>query len=121
MPASISFGDGGIWMYVLVVWGLGLYGAVVAQLVSAKRRDFSQLLWGGLAALVLIGLLGTVIGFIQGMAALGNVPNAEMAALTRRVLAIAPLPTAFAALLAVPGATAIGIAGSLARKHAAAR
>lgn len=121
MSTDIGFSDGGVWMYVIVAWGFALYGGVLAQFAMSRRRDFSQALWGGVAALFLIGILGSVIGFIQGMAAVSGAPTDQMSAMSARVMAIAPLPTALAALIAVPAATLVGIAAAAARKHAPAR
>jgi hypothetical protein len=121
MSISVSFSDGGVWMYVIVAWGIALYGGVLAQLVLSRRNDFSQVLWGGVAALLLIGVLGSVIGFIEGMGAVADAPTDQVSTLAARVMAIAPLPTALAAVIAVPGATLTGIAASTARKHARRR
>jgi hypothetical protein len=121
MSEGISFSDGGIWMYVIVAWGVTLYGGVLAQFVLSRKSDFSQVLWGGVAALFLIGILGTVIGFIQGMGAVSVASAEQVSSMTVKVLAIAPLPTALAALIAVPGATLVGIAAATARKHAVKR
>lgn len=121
MSPNISFSDGGVWMYVILAWGVTLYGGVLAQFVQSRKRDFSQVLWGGVAALFLIGILGTVIGFIQGMGAVSAAPVEQVSTMTVQVMAIAPLPTALAALIAVPGATLVGIAAAAARKHALER
>jgi len=118
MASDITFSDGGIWMYVIVGWGVALYGGVLAQFVLSRRNDFSQVLWGGVAALFLIGILGSVIGFIQGMGAVALLPSDEISAMVARVMAIAPLPTALASVIAVPGATLVGIAAASARRHA---
>jgi hypothetical protein len=117
MSPNISFSDGGVWMYVILAWGVTLYGGVLAQFVLSRKSDFSQVLWGGVAALFLIGILGTVIGFIQGMGAVSAAPVEQVSTMTVKVLAIAPLPTALAALIAVPGATLVGLAAASARKH----
>jgi hypothetical protein len=121
MSPNISFSDGGVWMYVILAWGVTLYGGVLAQFILSRKSDFSQVLWGGVAALFLIGILGTVIGFIQGMGAVSAAPAAQVPTMTVKVMAIAPLPTALAALIAVPGATLVGIAAASARKRALER
>jgi hypothetical protein len=121
MSPNISFSDGGVWMYVILAWGVTLYGGVLAQFILSRKSDFSQVLWGGVAALFLIGILGTIIGFIQGMGAVSAAPAEQVSTMTVEVMAIAPLPTALAALIAVPGATLVGIAAASARKHALER
>jgi hypothetical protein len=84
----------------------------------SRKNDFSYVLWGGVAALFMIGVLGSVIGFIQGMSAVSNAPAEQISGMASRVMAIAPLPTALASVIAVPGAPLIGIAASAARRHA---
>ena len=84
MSDSVSFGDGGVWMYVILGWGIALYGGVLAQFVLSRRNDFSQVLWGGVAALFLIGILGSVIGFIDGMGAVAGAPTKPSRCTRRR-------------------------------------
>ncbi|MFO8073358.1 MAG: hypothetical protein R6V85_15950 [Polyangia bacterium] len=118
MSMEITFGDGGVWMYVIAGLGVMLFGGVIAQLLLLGRNDFTQVLRGGVEALFLVGMLGSVVGFIQGMSAVAGVGGERIASMAARVMAIAPLPVALAAALAIPAAILVGLARTAIRKRA---
>ena len=120
---SRAFTEGGPWMWIILLWGLALYGGVVIQLVRARMVDFSPVLWGGLVVLLALGMLGTAVGLIQAFHHIGA-ELTDAAARTQKIalaIAIALNTTTLAGLLAIPGAMATGIASMLARRHALVR
>ena len=109
------FSMGGIWMWAILAAGILHMIPIAAQFVWCRKVDFSAYLWGGLAAIVLIGLTGTAVGCIQGFDAIAEAAMLERSEMLVRVLSIALIPTVFAMLVAIPGLFTTGIASSLAR------
>ena len=112
------FSMGGIWMWAILAAGVLHLIPIVAQFVWCRKADFSAYLWGGLAAIVLIGLTGTAVGCIQGFDALVQAASYERGEMLVRMMSIALIPTVFAMLVAIPGLFTTGIASSLARNLA---
>jgi hypothetical protein len=108
-------------MWVITLMGVVYYALLVAQFVKVKRSDFTLALLGVLAALVLLGPLGTYVGLHQAGLALESLPAERSATLLGKAIGIAHITSAYAFLLAVPGAIALGVAASKARHHAAIR
>jgi hypothetical protein len=111
-----AFSDGGPFMFVILLFGLATLALTIVQFVIKRRTDLSPLLWGLLLATLLVGGLGTVMGFIQGFSALEMVAPDMRAAMTARMIAIAANTTALSLLFAVPLSIVIGVASFLARR-----
>jgi len=120
MSTDVTFGDGGFFMYAVLIWGIALGVGALAQILAARERDFSPVLWGGVVALVSIGILGSALGLTMGMSAVSAAPADQIQPMSAQVVAIAPLPTALAAGIAVPDAILVGIAAAVARRRARA-
>jgi len=112
------FSMGGIWMWAILAAGVLHLVPIAAQFLWCRRADFSAYLWGGLAAIVLIGLTGTAVGCMQGFDAIVRAATSEQFEMLVRVLSIALIPTVFAMLVVIPGLFTTGIASSLARNLA---
>jgi hypothetical protein len=109
------FHEGGWSMYLVLVTGLLHAIPVVVQLAMVKKADFTPYLWGGLAGIALIGLLGALIGLSQGLSAIGWGAPEQTAALIARGIAIALNNGVFTAIIVLPGVFFTGIASSLTR------
>jgi len=112
---SRLFTDGGIWMWAILAAGALHAIPVGAQMIMARKADFSPFLWSWLAVILLLGATGTVAGCVQGFAALEAHPALERSALLMRMLGIALIPAAFSMVVAIPALVATGIASSLVR------
>ncbi len=77
--------------------------------------DFSPLLWACLLGLLLLGVLGSVVGAIQGFGALAMVAPDQRSQLLAKMVSIALNTTAFSVIMGLPAAIGVGVAASLAR------
>jgi drug/metabolite transporter (DMT)-like permease len=116
-----AFAEGGIFMYLILVAGLLHAIPVLAQFIACKKADFSPYLWGGLAGILLLGVLGSVVGMIQAFEAISMVAPEQKAAMMAMGASIALNTTAFSVLMVLPGVFFTGIAASLARNLAPRR
>ncbi len=112
------FTEGGIFSWVVLLFGVLHAIPVLAQLGLCRKVDFSGYLWGGIAGILLVGLLGTVIGGVRMFAALAFAAPDERGAMIAMGVSIALLPLILAVILAVPGVFFSGIAATLARNLA---
>jgi hypothetical protein len=108
-------------MWVITLLGVVFYAMLVVQFVKIGRSDFTLALLGVLVAVVLTGPLGTYVGLHQAGLALGSLPPDEATVKLGQAIGIAHVPSAYAFLLAVPGAVALGVAASRARRRASTR
>lgn len=92
--------NGGPITWAVIVWALVLYGFTLRE-IGLQRARFAAALWAGLAGLLLVGLFGTLVGFIEA----GSVPVDQFA----RVASIAVTPLAVAAVLGIPAALLTGV------------
>lgn len=107
-----AFENGGLWMYVIVVWGAAFYGLLALQYRRRRRSDFTWVLWGLLASLALLGPLGSTVGVYQAslaMAARESLSATEAVRFLFTCLGIASTTTIFSTLLAAVGAVALGL------------
>ncbi len=103
------FAIGGGWMWAITLWGIVFYALLIVQIVRRKQVDYTRILWGLLAALALLGPLGTAIGINQaGFALERAAAEMRMEAMFRGV-AISIITTGFSFVLSVIGATILGI------------
>lgn len=110
--------DSGIFGYVLVVYGLVLLGAIVWQFVEARKRDFSQVLWGLILGMLAVGVLGTAMGQVQACGA--YLDRADEATAEWLILAwkISLGPVLISSVMGLFFSVATGIAATKARRFA---
>lgn len=96
---------GGIFSYLVLVWGAILYAVIFRQLVARDARHLPALR-GALAAMMFLGLAGSCIGLVEAGAVAGKLTVPQW----RAVLTIAPIPLAVASCVAVPASLLIGLA-----------
>jgi hypothetical protein len=107
-----AFANGGLWMYVIVIWGGAFYGLLCHQYVRREHTDFTWALWGLLLSLALLGPLGSTVGIYQAsvaVAAKEGLAATEAVQLVSTYIGIASTTTIFSTLLAVIGAVALGL------------
>jgi hypothetical protein len=107
-----AFSNGGIWMYIIVVWGGAFYALMAYQYASRDARDLTRILWGLLASLALLGPLGSVVGIYQASRAVAAMEGLEPTQAVQTVstyIGIASTTTIFSTLLAVIGALVLGL------------
>jgi len=112
--------DSGIFGIAILVYGLVLVVAIVQQFRKVRSADFSQALWGLIAGLVALGVLGTVVGQIAACSAylsMGERASSELLVLAWR---ISLGPVVMSSLIATFAAIATGIASTRARRYALA-
>jgi hypothetical protein len=106
-----AFQNGGLWMYIIVVWGGAFYGLLALQYVQRQVRDFTWVLWGLLMSLALLGPLGSTVGIYQAsvaVAAMQGLEPTQAVQIVSSYLGIASTTTIFSTLLAVIGAVVLG-------------
>lgn len=54
--------QGGPTMWVVLFAGLLLLGLAVLQVIHRHKRDYTQVLWGGVAVILAVGLVGAISG-----------------------------------------------------------
>jgi biopolymer transport protein ExbB/TolQ len=118
---AVAFREGGIWMYLVLLFSFLHAVPVLAQLIACKKADFSGYLWAGLLGILLMGFLGTVVGCVQMFEALAVAMPEQRGSLMAAGFAISLYPTIFAILMVIPGTFFSGIAASLARNLAPRR
>ena len=118
---SRMFEEGGIWVWLVLAFGLLHAIPVIAQMALCKKIDFSGYLWGGIAGILLVGFLGTMIGCIRGFEALAFAAPDQKTGMIVMGIAAAVQPSIMALILAVPGVFFSGIAATLARNLAPRR
>ncbi len=72
-------------------------------------------LWGGLAGILLLGLLASLVGLHVALGAVANVEPAMRAAMIARGVAICFNTSALAVVMTIPGFFLTGIASALVR------
>ena len=112
---AMMFSDGGPFMYLILLMGIGLFALTIVGLVRARRSDMSPMLWGLLMALLFLGALGTVLGLQQGFYALQSAAPDYRAALMAQAIAIAINTTTLSLVFAFPLSIMIGIASMRAK------
>ena len=117
MLAAIAryYVNGGFFMHLILLTAFWTMAVIVAQLVLAKKYDLAPLLWLSLVALVLLGVLGTVVGITQAMDAVATAPPDMKTAMLSAGIAIALNTTSFAVFIAVPAAIASGVAVTISK------
>jgi hypothetical protein len=107
-----AFTNGGLWMYLIVLWGGAFYGMLAYQHIKRGEKDLTSILWGILVSMALLGPLGSTVGIYQAslaMAAKEGLAPTEAVQLVSTYLGIASTTTIFSTLLAVIGAVALGL------------
>jgi hypothetical protein len=110
------FSDGGPIMLLVLLLGIALFALTIVQLARTRKADWSPLLWGLLAGLLLCGALGSVLGMTQGFEALAMVAPDQRAALMARAVAMALGTATLALVFALPLSFLIGLASFLAKR-----
>jgi drug/metabolite transporter (DMT)-like permease len=87
----------------------------LVQLFMARKADFTPYIWGGLAGIVLLGVLGCLLGFSQAMMAIASAPPDVQAAMMARGIAILLNVSILTTVLVLPGLLFAGIASCLTR------
>ncbi len=106
-----AFQNGGLWMYLIVLWGGAFYGLLALQYARRQERDFTWVLWGLLMSLALLGPLGSAVGIYQASVAVAAMQGLEPTQAVQTVstyIGIASTTTIFSTLLAALGAIALG-------------
>ncbi len=107
-----AFENGGLWMYVIVLWGAAFYGLLAYQHVRRKDRDITWILWGLLASLALLGPLGSAVGIYQASFAIASrdgMQATEAVKMVSTCIGIASTTTIFSTLCSAIGAVALGL------------
>lgn len=110
------FSDGGPWMLIILVTGLGALALNVVQLTGRSRRDLGPAVTGTIAATVLAGVCATSVGLVQaGLVLPGLVEAGKVDAFSTAVQAvqISLNPTVLASLLSAVNALLWGVARTL--------
>lgn len=110
-----AFSEGGIYMFITLLAGLAHSIPILAQLVLVKKVDLTPYLWAGLAAILLLGAIGSGMGLSMAFAAVEQAQPEQKMALLARGISMCLNNSALAALLALPGFFFTGIASSLVR------
>ncbi len=106
-----AFRNGGLWMYVIVLWGGAFYALLGLQYARRHAHDFTWVLWGLLMSLALLGPLGSTVGIYQAsvaVAAMQGLEPTQAVQIVSSYIGIASTTTIFSTLLAVIGAIALG-------------
>ena len=110
-----AFSDGGPFMYIITLTAVLHAIPTLVQLFMAKKADFTPYIWGGLAGIVLLGVLGCMLGFSQAMQAVAQASPEQQAALMARGIAILINVSIWTTVLVLPGLLFAGIASCLTR------
>ncbi|MFH1434890.1 MAG: MotA/TolQ/ExbB proton channel family protein [Pseudomonadota bacterium] len=94
-----AFAEGGIWMYFILLSGLLGLAISALQFILVKKASLWPVIMGSVAGTIMLGVLGTVVGCIQGFGALAHAAPEQRAALMAQAASIALNTTAFAMLL----------------------
>ena len=111
-----AFAEGGVFMFVVLFFGIAVLAMAILQLAAARRVDLSPLSWGLLVALVLSGLLGSVLGVAEGFGAMAAAAPEHRAAMMAMAISIAVNTTALALILALPLSIFLGVASFVSRR-----
>jgi ABC-type nitrate/sulfonate/bicarbonate transport system permease component len=101
------FSDGGPWCIAILVIGLLLYAGIGYQYRQAGRRDITALLWAGVAALVLFGLLASALGQRHAFGSPEVIDRLDVA-LFARIVGVSLSTTVLATAMAAGAALATG-------------
>ncbi len=115
------FEEGGMWMYVVLLFSVLHAVPVIAQMALCRKADFSGYLWGGIVGILLVGWIGTIAGAIQMFKALAMASPDMHGSMMVMGFGIALNPTILAMFMAVPGLFFTGIAATMARNMAPIR
>jgi hypothetical protein len=111
-----AFAEGGPIMFLVLLMALAVLALTIVQFATLRKIDWSPLLWGLLAALLLTGVLGSLLGISQGFAALGYAAPDQRSAMMAVGISMALHTTTLAVVCALPLSIAIGVAAFLARR-----
>jgi hypothetical protein len=111
-----AFVEGGPFMFLVLLVAIAVLAMTIVQFATLRKTDWSPLLWGLLAALLLTGVLGSVLGLSQAFGALANVSPEQRNALLAMALSMALSTTSLAVGCALPLSIMIGVASLLARR-----
>jgi hypothetical protein len=110
-----AFREGGGFMYIVLAASVLHAIPTIAQLALVKKADLTPYLWGGLAGIGLLGLLGVLLGLYESLRAMGSASPEQQAAVLARGIAISLNVSALTAFLLLPGLLFAGIATCLTR------
>lgn len=110
-----SIFEGGWTVYLILGCGLLHAVPVIAQLALVKKADLTPYLWGGLAGILLIALMGSLLGIVQSFGALEQAQPEQRAALMARGVAILLANSMWASIIVLPGVLLTGVATCLTR------
>jgi hypothetical protein len=94
-----AFADGGIFMYFILLSGLVGLGISALQIFKRRERNLVPLIIGAAVGTFLLGILGTVMGCIEGFTAMSMVAADQKPGLMAKMIAIALNTTAFGVML----------------------
>ncbi len=115
MPIARAFSEGGPFMFIILIAAILHAIPTLVQLFTAKRADFTPYIWGGLAGIALLGVLGCLLGFSQAMRAVASAAPDVQAAMMARGIAILLNVSTMTTILLLPGLLFAGIATCLTR------
>ncbi len=111
-----AFAEGGPFMFLVLLVAVGVLAMTIVQFATLRRMDWSPLLWGLLAALLLTGVLGSALGISQGFGAMAYAAPDQRQMMMATGIAMALNTSTLAVVCALPLSIAIGIAGFLTRR-----
>jgi hypothetical protein len=110
-----AFSQGGPFMMVILAFGL-LHGIpIVIQLFMVKKVDLTPYLWAGLAAVLMLGVLASLLGLSRALSAVAQASPEQMHMLVASGITTAINTSALAVLVTLPGFFLTGIGASLVR------
>jgi len=109
------FADGGPFMYLIMLAGGAHLIALVIQLVLAKQVDLTPLLWAGVACIILLGMLGSMMGFILAFHAVAKASPETKQTLLAMGMSVSMYTTAASLMVALPSTFFTGIVASVVR------
>jgi hypothetical protein len=111
-----AFAEGGPFMFLVLLAAVAVLAMTIVQFATLRRTDWSPLLWGLLAALLLTGVLGSVLGLSQGFGAVAYAAPEQKSMLMAMALSMALHTSTLAVGCALPLSILIGVASFLARR-----
>ncbi len=68
---------GGGWSYLLILGGIVFYCLLILQFIKVKTKNYGPILWGLFGFILILGPLGSLVGFYQACQAV-HLANPEV-------------------------------------------
>jgi len=95
------FAEGGVFMYIVLLFGLAGLAVGVVQLALARKVDLVPLIVGLVVITIIVGTLGSSVGMIQAFSAVAYADPSQKAAMLAAGISIALNTTTFGLMMAV--------------------